>query len=358
MSESDDRASRDRTADDINRDGDGRHTADDANGAAAANRATDRDRDDRDRTAEEVIAKYREELVAEAELARGDLDEIEDHLRSLYAELRDAGIPRAEAIAQACTRLGEPRKLAREHARVRSPFGARLSRKRAWSAALLIAPFALFQIQFVSHVGFVSPAGAELVIAMLVLAALAARVTWARAIALGALACLVTLVAIQTLVGPVPLRFSAPVLGCYGGALVFLVPWRRGELAPAGIALALLTPAYVGAATAVMSYVTAPSGAMLANPVASISFVSVIAAGAGIVLRARWAAFAAALASLALAGTAHGFWGLTFRWPQASLWFVLLVGSMCVGAVTSAIAAVVSWRTARSALGTLQHVLD
>ena len=38
---------------------------------------------------DQVIAKYRAELTAEAELARGDIDEIEDHLRSLAADLRE-----------------------------------------------------------------------------------------------------------------------------------------------------------------------------------------------------------------------------------------------------------------------------
>ncbi len=50
------------------------------------------DHDDDD---EPTIARYRSELVAEAELARGDLDEIEDHLRSLADELRDATACRA-----------------------------------------------------------------------------------------------------------------------------------------------------------------------------------------------------------------------------------------------------------------------
>ena len=100
--------------------------------------------DESDRTSdaggEDVIATYKRELVAEAELARGDLDEIEDHLRVLATELRDRGMPRIEATIEACRRLGDPRAVAREHARVRSPFGARLSKLRAYSAVALIAP--------------------------------------------------------------------------------------------------------------------------------------------------------------------------------------------------------------------------
>src|ERR1700735_2503737 len=99
----------------------------------------DDDNDDED------IARYRAQILAEAELSRGELDEIEDHLRSLAADLREHGTPSGEAIALACQRLGDPRDLAREHARARSRFGARLSRARAWSAAaLLAAPLAYY----------------------------------------------------------------------------------------------------------------------------------------------------------------------------------------------------------------------
>ena len=65
---------------------------------------------------DEAIEQYRQELVAEASLAKGDLDEIEDHLRALIDELRadQPALGLATAIAQARERLGEPRALARE----------------------------------------------------------------------------------------------------------------------------------------------------------------------------------------------------------------------------------------------------
>ena len=57
------------------------------------------DGDSRDRTigaddageVDAAIEAYRFELCTEAELATGDLDEIEDHLRELIGELRAAG---------------------------------------------------------------------------------------------------------------------------------------------------------------------------------------------------------------------------------------------------------------------------
>jgi len=314
---------------------------------------------DDDRITEQTIARYRAELTAEAELARGDLDEIEDHLRALYGELRDAGLPRAEAIAQACRRLGEPRALAREHARVRTPFGTRLSRTRAWSAAALLAPFAVEAVKAARHVGMASPYGIELLLVVLVLAALVARLTWARPVILGSLVMMLAWNAIVIAGTPVP--FSLEVDGlcaCGAGALAFLVPWRHGELAPAGIALALLAPAYMGGATALSFFLTAPGGILLANPLSVVAVAAVLAAGAGVVLRARWAAFAAALAALALAGTTSAFWPLEMRIPSMAVWRLLILGSMMLGSLSAAAAAVMCWRTARSRLGTLRHVLD
>ena len=305
-----------------------------------------------------MIATYRTELLAEAELARTDLDEIEDHLRALATELRAAGMPRAEAIAEACRRLGEPRELAREHARVRSPFGAKLSRARAWSAAALLLPYAVVEARFALDAGLASLPGVELGLVLLVMVALIARITWARPIILGALAVALTWTATILVTTWSPIASKIVLGACGAGAMAFLVPWRRGELTPAGAALALLAPSYMGAATAMSFYVTAPGGVVFANPVATIATVAVIVAGIGVVLRARWAALAAALGALALAGTAHGFWPLVVRMPHGEMWRALIVGSMVAGAITAAIAAMVCWRTARSAFGTLRHVLD
>ncbi|NVB77954.1 MAG: hypothetical protein HOV81_06120, partial [Kofleriaceae bacterium] len=86
---------------------------------------------------DEEIVEYRKRLRAQGELAERDLDELEDHLRELTCELRNAGMSAAEAVTEAARRLGDPRQLAREHARVRSRFGPPLSAGRAWSAAAL-----------------------------------------------------------------------------------------------------------------------------------------------------------------------------------------------------------------------------
>ena len=43
-----------------------------------------------DKEIEDAVATYRAEVLAEAELARADVAELEDHLRSLIDELRTA----------------------------------------------------------------------------------------------------------------------------------------------------------------------------------------------------------------------------------------------------------------------------
>ncbi|HEY1551577.1 MAG TPA: hypothetical protein VGG28_27305, partial [Kofleriaceae bacterium] len=134
---------------------------------------------------DEHIARYRAQILAEVELSRAELDEIDDHLRSLATDLREHGTPRAEAIALACARLGDPRDLAREHARARSRFGARLSRARAWSAAaLLAAPLAYYGHNSLRW-GLFTIASLHLALWLGVVIALAAQRTWARALVLG-----------------------------------------------------------------------------------------------------------------------------------------------------------------------------
>src|ERR1051325_3500616 len=96
--------------------------------------------EDRMKDVERAVETYKERLAAEAELAPRDVAEIEDHLRTLIEDLRATGVPLGRAIEQAAEGLGAPARLAREHSRVRTPFGARLSRLRAWSALALILP--------------------------------------------------------------------------------------------------------------------------------------------------------------------------------------------------------------------------
>jgi hypothetical protein len=181
----------------------------------------DDDRDDGD------IARYCAQILAEAELSRSELDEIEDHLRSLAADLREHGSPSGEAIALACKQLGDPRELARELARARSRFGARLSRARAWSAAaLLAAPIAYYGRNSLRW-GLFTIASLHLALWLSMVIALAARRTWARALVLGTTA---TALAMQ-LLECVASGAALGALGALGAALVT----RRRHVGHVGI---------------------------------------------------------------------------------------------------------------------------
>ncbi len=313
----------------------------------------DRMIDDEDR----AIAQYRRELVATAELAERDLDEIEDHLRSLIDELRASGVPHARAVADACRRLGEPALVAHEHARVRSPFGAKLSRLRAWGAAALLAPFTLLATRALDHFGVISWFGLDFALSMIVLAALVARVTWARALMVGTLATSLASNAAMLIAMSEPPPHQLLHLACIAGALALIAPWRRGELTRAGAALALLAPGYAAAMRSLMLFITAPGGAVMANLFAIAVLAAIVLAGLGIVLRARWSALAAALAAAALVGNAQDLWGLTFRLADAGAARVLLLGPLLVSAGAAAVSAVLAASTSRSRLGTLDGVL-
>ncbi len=300
-----------------------------------------------------VIERYRQELLVEAELAKGDLEEIEDHLRLLSQELQQQGVPRAEAIAEACRRLGEPRQLAREHARVRAPFGAQLSRVRAWGAVALMAPFL---VHYGVHVTSVwSPPGLECALRAVVLAAVLARVTWARAILFGSLIPMMVMMGVWAVMAPSPVAVLEVV--AYAAAFALVMPWRRGELTQSGVALALLSPTYGAAITSVMMFMTAPGGVVLANPFGSLALVMVIAAAGGVIMRARWAALAALIAGYALVMFTREIWDMTYRFEHARLMTTVFLGTFLVGAVTAVPAAILAWRGARSTTGTLRYVL-
>ena len=301
-----------------------------------------------------AIEAYRLELAAEAELAAGDLDEIEDHLRELIAELRAAGRG-AEAIAVARRRLGDPRAVAREHARVRSPFGARPSRLRAWSAAALLAPMVVWWAWTAAHgAGAWSRLGMEAGLAAVLVVALAARLSWARAFLLGQAVASTITMALGLWLWPWARTQVALQLVAYAGVAAFLVPWRRGELTAAGAALALLVPAYTGASMVVAFKITGTSGDLFCPTAASIALIAALAAGAGLLLRARWGCVAAAACAIALASTAHRIWDLRWRVPHPVAERLLVVGLVVGGAVAAAGAAVLAWRDARSGVGTLR----
>ena len=252
---------------------------------------------------DETIRQYLDQMRAEAELARADLDEIEDHIRDLATELCARGVAPGEATALACRRVGDPRQIAREHARVRSPFGARLSRARAWSAALLLGAPALYAL---THVIESPRAPATLVASVVawlgVIGALALRKRWARPLALGfACACSVPLVLFH--------YFGVHDIATLG-AVAFLMPWRRGEITRAALALVLLGVAYDGASRGVIFY---GSYAFDANPFGVLAASLVMVAIAGVVLRRGWAIGAAAGAAAALA--------VAFQWTMFDDWF-------------------------------------
>ena len=309
--------------------------------------------DDSNAEADALIEGYKQVLTREAELARGDLDEIEDHLRALTDELRGSGMPRVAAVREACRRLGDPRAVAREHARVRSPFGARLSRLRAYSAvALMLPPLISGALEVFPSIGVFSVFGLQIVFGAVVAFAVALRLTWARPIVLGAIACFVIQLAYTQYVLP----DRDPIwLVLYTGILAFVLPWRRVELSASGIALALQVFAFGGAAYALEFQFSTPSGFQPMSTGAHVAFYATVIATAGGILRARWGALASLFSAATLAIAFFELAPLNFRFaPGAQAVFVTLLG----GAVLAALAgALLSWRTARSNLGTLEHVL-
>jgi hypothetical protein len=306
-------------------------------------------------TDEDLIASYKLELTSEAELARGDLDEIEDHLRVLARELRDQGMPRVEAVAEACRRLGEPRAVAREHARVRSPFGARLAKLRAYSAVALWVPLLISgAVTQLRCSGLVSLFGLQLAFGALLALALGFRLSWARPIVLGAVACLVARFAILSAIVVHP-----PVMWCaaYVGILAFVMPWRRGELSTSGLALALQVWAVGSAAFALEFQITSADGSQVMAVGALIAFFAAAAATIGGVLRARWGAIASLVAAPTLALAMAEVLPLRFRFPFPLATQLEMTGLLVSGALAATVAAILSWRAARSTFGTLQSVL-
>ncbi|HEY1816337.1 MAG TPA: hypothetical protein VGG74_28510 [Kofleriaceae bacterium] len=295
---------------------------------------------------DEAIERYRAEVTAEAELSRADLDEIEDHMRALVADLREGGLPLAEAIAHARARLGEPRQLAREHARVRSPFGARLSRSRAWSAAALLAlPVILYGHNSFRH-GITT---VDLAVWTALVGALAARRTWARAIVLGRVATSVVLETVHVVAGShvdgVAENFGRErlvLLALFAAVLALLAPWHRRDLGRRGFALALLGPAYVAAMSSVIVWSNAPVSAVVADPVGSFALASVVVAYLGVLRGARWASLAAVLVVLAFAA---GFGSHLASAPIAEIIELRVVTLGALGALGALAAVFVAWRS-------------
>ena len=301
-----------------------------------------------------AIEAYRAELVAEAELAGADLAEIEDHLRSLVDDLRRAGLSSERAVTEAVRRLGEPRLVAREHARVRSAFGAKLSRARAWSATALLAPFLVYYgIQpdrtMLGHL--------ETLLSAVVIAGLCARLWWARAIVLGTLPVPLALFGLSWWTGSDPgTVLTAQMIG-YLGAGAFLMPWHRSELSASGAALMLISVAYGAAMTLTWLQVTTPGGHLRILAPGMMALAAVLLAAAGTILRARWAAVAAGFAAVTLLQQLMTLAPLRPHHQALDVWSTLALGTIGAGAAAAAIAAVLCWRAARSTIGTWRGVL-
>ncbi|HTR51979.1 MAG TPA: permease prefix domain 1-containing protein [Kofleriaceae bacterium] len=305
---------------------------------------------------DEAIAAYRAQLLTEAELARADLDEIEDHLRALAAELRTSGMPASSAIAEAARRLGDPKQVAREHARVRSAFGAKLSRARAWSAAaLLMVPLAAFAYEVLPFVGPFSHEAVEIAFGAALVLALGLRIGWARPLALGGIAFFTVLSAIAIATSSnTSLAWILPFLGL----LAFLAPWRRGELAPAGLALALQVWAFGAAIFALGFMISTEDGHTYISSGAQLAFVTALIALAGGVVRARWGAIASLVSGFALAASLFEILQLRFRMHDAGVFVIAIPALVGSGALAAAIGALLAWRSARSSLGTLRGILS
>jgi len=285
---------------------------------------------------DDAIAKYRRQVEAEAKLAESDLDELEEHLRELTDELRTTGMSAAEAVTEAARRLGDPRQLAREHVRVRSPFGAPLSAARAWSAAAILGIIVMLVETWV-----------ELSVFVLMPIALVARKTWARGLVLG--------VTVHFLLARWLLRphFDGDPLVWLGtlGVVAFVMPWRRREISPAAIALALQAWAFGSAAWGDMSFLEQYETNV------AIGLVSAAAACFGTVYRARWSAIASAISALALSGMMFSELGeLVLSRREFNGYWIHDFATVGTGAIAASVATFLVWRTKRAATGTFRSL--
>ena len=136
------------------------------------------------------------------------------------------------------------------------------------------------------------------------------------------------------------------------------MPWRRRELTSAGWALALQVWGYVVATFCLMFVYTDSDGSyLMIAPIGMVSAGFAVLATCGTVLRARWSAIASVLSAVALAVTLSELWGLRIGFGEA-FFDVYIVGAAASGMLAAMASAVITWRTARSALGTFRYVLQ
>ncbi|HEY4175425.1 MAG TPA: permease prefix domain 1-containing protein [Kofleriaceae bacterium] len=312
-----------------------------------------------DKELEAAVATYREQLRAEADLGKKELGEIEDHLRDLIADLRERGMPLADATREAALRLGDPKAIAREHARVRTPFGAKLPAWRAWVASAAIG----VQLILFLAINRATPSAIPLLevgIGVGLAVAMAMRLTWPRPILLATMIWQIAWGVFAWLAPHSgPIAWISPQMMVLSAIVVaMLVPWSRRELRAPGIALGLLYFAFLGSSWTLGFQLSHQWSGVPTPSMGQIGVGAVIVAGAGVVLRARWAGVAAAVACAAQVIGIYILSSVTWRFGDASD-FMYRTAMVVVtgGAVCAAIAAVVAWRTARSPLGTLRDVL-
>ncbi|MGE0549388.1 MAG: hypothetical protein AB7O24_05415 [Kofleriaceae bacterium] len=283
-----------------------------------------------------AISRYLAELTAGGELGPSDLDEIEAHLRSLIDDLRDADLTIDDAIAEATRRMGEPCAIARELTCVRSPFGATLSRGRAWSSAVLLVPVIVLALVDAvrSHGGGL---GVELALCAIVALALAARLSWARPIVIGAIGFLMVPIAIATL------RYESHPLWLVwaAGTLAFIAPWRRRELSKPGWSLALQLGGMFAAL--LISVFPAPDPTMIRS-LAALALPSCLLGIIGTIVRARWAVAAVILGVVALVASVAQLWIQHLAAGADSFTLARLVTNSAA-ILAAAIGGVLAWRT-------------
>ncbi len=306
---------------------------------------------------EVAVAEFRRRLRAEAKLAECDLDELEEHLRELTDELRVAGMSAAEAVSEAARRLGDPCQLAREHVRVRSPFGAPLSAGRAWSAAALLAIPIIVGLVITNGAEASGPrlplrAWFDFGAFILMPIALATRRTWARGLVLGMTLYFLTNGLAQSVLFPWHPHPPSWVWLVPLGVLAFVTPWRRKEISLAAVSLALQVWAYASAAWGMD---VAFSKAYETN--LTVAYVCAGTACIGTVLRARWSAIASAVSAVALFGIMFSELGELFlSRSELDVWWAYTFGKFGSAATAASVAAILAWRTTRAARGTFRSL--
>lgn len=299
---------------------------------------------------DEGIVAYRVALTREADVGRSELAEIEDHLRALTRALVDDGMPAAQAVTEAARRLGEPRTLARELAAVRPPWGAKLSRARAWSAVALLLP-SLYTTWHIT--GDLNTPYFDIGLSVALIVMLALRQSWARATVLGVCASILVLDVAMIYATSADADTLERAL-CYAGVIAFLVPWRRGELTGAGAALALLGPAYVGVGLLAQVYWYWNSSL----PWPTLALPCVLLAGIGALTRGRWAVVPAALGSLVLVGATAELLVITSGFETFSSVLYVLDAWALLATVSFVAATALLYRHSRSTIGSVRAVLS